>query len=89
MPTFAEAGVQGVQVEQWLGIVAPARTPPEIVTRLNAELARILADPAIRDRFLQQAIEPVGGSIQQFTAQINDDFVRYGELVKQFNIKVE
>ena len=89
VPTFAEAGVKGVEAEQWLGIVAPAKTPPEIVGRLNSEIARILADPAIREKFLAQAIEPVGGSIQQFTAQINDDYVRYGALVKQYKIKVE
>lgn len=89
VPTFAEAGVQGIQVEQWLGVVAPARTPADILARLNAELAKILADPAIQARFLAQAIEPVGGSIPQFTAQINDDFARYGALVKRFNIKVD
>ena len=89
VPTFEEAGVKGIQVEQWLGIVAPARTPPEIVSRLNTEIARILADPAIRERFLAQAIEPVGGSIQQFTAQISDDYTRYGALVKEYKIKVE
>jgi tripartite-type tricarboxylate transporter receptor subunit TctC len=89
VPTFAEAGVQGIEVEQWLGIVAPARTPPEIVARLNAEIGRILADAAIRERFLAQAIEPVGGSTQQFAAQINDDHARYGVLVKRYNIKVE
>jgi len=89
VPTFEEAGVKGIQVEQWLGIVAPAKTPPEIVSRLNAEIGKILTDPAIRERFLAQAIEPAGGSIQQFTGQINDDYVRYGALVKQYNIKVE
>jgi tripartite-type tricarboxylate transporter receptor subunit TctC len=89
VPTFAEAGVQGIQVEQWLGIVAPAKTPPDILARLNGEIGKILADPAIRERFLAQAIEPVGGSIQQFSAQIDDDYKRYGGLVKQFNIKVE
>ena len=89
VPTFEEAGVKGIQVEQWLGIVAPAKTPPEIVSRLNAEMAKILADPAIRERFLAQAIEPVGNSIQQFTAQINDDYARYGALVKEYKIKVE
>ena len=89
IPTFEEAGVKGIAVEQWLGIVAPAKTPQAIVARLNTEIGKILADPAIRDRYLQVALEPVGGTVEQFTAQINDDYVRYGVMVKQFNIKVE
>ena len=89
VPTFDEVGVKGLVVEQWLGIVAPAKTPQAIVTRLNAEMSRILADPAVRERYLGVALEPVGGSIEQFTAQIKDDHARYGALVKQFKIKVE
>jgi tripartite-type tricarboxylate transporter receptor subunit TctC len=89
VPTFEEAGVKGLVVEQWLGIVAPAKTPQAIISRLNAEMGKILADPAVRARYLQVALEPVGGSVEQFTAQIKDDHARYGALVKQFNIKVE
>jgi tripartite-type tricarboxylate transporter receptor subunit TctC len=87
VPTYQEAGIQGLVLDQWLGVFVPARTPPVIVARLNAEIDKALADAAIRESFLQSAQEPVGGTAEQFSRLIHGDFEKYGRLVKDLKIK--
>ncbi len=87
VPTYREAGIELV-LDQWLGAFVPAGTPPPIVARLNAEMNKALAETAIRESFLQSAQEPVGGSAEQFSRLVHDDFAKYGRLVKELNIKV-
>jgi tripartite-type tricarboxylate transporter receptor subunit TctC len=87
VPTYQEAGVKGLALDQWLGALVPAGTPPAIVARLNAEMNKALAEPAIRDSFLQSAQEPVGGSGDDFARLLRDDFVKYERLVRDLGIK--
>lgn len=89
VPTFQEAGVKGLVLDQWIGVFAPARTPPAIVTRLNTEINKALAEAAIRERLLQAVQEPVGGSAQQFARLVQRDSDMYARLVKELNIKAE
>jgi tripartite-type tricarboxylate transporter receptor subunit TctC len=87
IPTYQEAGVKELALDQWLGALVPAGTPPAIVARLNAEMNKALAEPAIRDSFLQSAQEPVGGSPDDFARLLRDDFVKYERLVRDLGIK--
>jgi tripartite-type tricarboxylate transporter receptor subunit TctC len=87
VPTYQEAGIQGLVLDQWLGVFVPAGTPTTIIGRLNAEIGKALADPAIRESFLQQAQEPVGGSAEQFSSLVRADSAKYERLVKELNIK--
>jgi tripartite-type tricarboxylate transporter receptor subunit TctC len=89
VPTYEEAGYKGLVIEQWLGVLVPAGTPGEIVTRLNVEINKALADPTVRERYFQAAQEPVGGTAEQFGKLVRDDSEKYGRLVKDLNIKVE
>src|SRR5262245_34041017 len=89
VPTYQEAGIKGLVVEQWVGVFVPAGTPPAIVARLNAGINKALSEVAIREGFLQSAQEPVGGSEQQFTELVRDDFAKYGRLVKDLNVKAD
>ena len=89
VPTYEEAGFKGLVIEQWLGVVAPTGTPPEVVSRLNAEINKALADPVLRERYFQAALEPVGGTAEAFAKLIRDDYEKYGRLVKDLNIRVE
>jgi tripartite-type tricarboxylate transporter receptor subunit TctC len=89
VPTYQEAGIEGLVLDQWIGVLVPARTPPVIVARLNVEINKALADVAIRESFLQSAQEPVGGSAKQFSRLFHDDFEKYGRLVKDLNIKAD
>jgi tripartite-type tricarboxylate transporter receptor subunit TctC len=89
VPTFEEAGVPGLVLEQWLGVFAPAHTPPAIALRLNAEIGRALSDPAVRQGLLDSAQEPVGGSAEEFTQFVSAASLKFAKLVKELNIKTE
>lgn len=86
VPTYTEAGIPLV-LDQWVGVFVPAGTPPAVVARLNAEIAKALAEPEVRDGLMQSAQEPVGGSEAALTKLLHDDFERYRTLVKEINIK--
>jgi tripartite-type tricarboxylate transporter receptor subunit TctC len=89
VPTYEEAGVTGLVLDQWLGVFAPAKTPLDIANRLNGEINKAIADPMVRKNFLDSAQEPVGGTADQFAALVREDYARYGRLVKELNIKAE
>jgi tripartite-type tricarboxylate transporter receptor subunit TctC len=86
VPTFEQAGIKGLVLDQWLGVFVPAGTPAEIVARLNAEIGKILADPAVQTKFLDSAQEPIGGTADQFAQLVRDDYTKYGRLVKELNV---
>jgi tripartite-type tricarboxylate transporter receptor subunit TctC len=89
VPTFEEAGITGLVLDQWLGVFAPARTSADVVTRLNSEINKAIADPAVRKNFLDSGQEPVGGTTEQFAAFVGEQYARFGRLVKDLNIKAE
>jgi len=89
VPTFQEAGIQGLVLDQWLGVFAPAGTPSAIVATLNIGINKALADSAVRESFLKQAQEPVGGTVEQFLQLFRSDYSKYERLMKELNIKVE
>jgi tripartite-type tricarboxylate transporter receptor subunit TctC len=86
VPTYQQAGVN-LALDQWLGVFVPAGTPPAIVARLNTEMNKALAEATVRETFLQSAQEPVGGTAEQFTRLVREDFAKYERLVKELNIK--
>jgi tripartite-type tricarboxylate transporter receptor subunit TctC len=82
-------GVKGLEVlSGWYGWFAPAGTPPEIVRRLNAELARIVTIPRVRDRMLAQGTEPMTMSPEDFTKRLADDIRRFEPVLKKMGISV-
>jgi tripartite-type tricarboxylate transporter receptor subunit TctC len=89
VPTYQEAGVPGLVLDQWFGVFVRAGTAPAVVARINAAINKALADATIRANFMQQAQEPVGGSAEQFAELVRVDFAKYARLVKELNIKAE
>ncbi len=89
LPTMIEAGVAGYQAGTWYGVFAPTGTPAAIVTRVNAELVKILALPEIKAQFAAQGVETGGGRPEQFAALIREDYAKWGKLIKEANIKPE
>jgi tripartite-type tricarboxylate transporter receptor subunit TctC len=89
VPTFEEAGMAGLVLDQWLGVFAPAGTPPAITALLNATIGKALADPAVRKGFTDSAQEPTGGTQDQFAQFVRDDYAKFARLVKELNIKAE
>ena len=89
IPTYEEAGAKGLVLDQWLGVFVPNGTPAPIVARLNAEIGKALADPGIKTSFATSALDPIGGTPEEFSRRVRDDFTKYDRLVKELNIKVQ
>jgi len=89
VPTYEEAGIKGLVLDQWLGVFVPAGTPPDIVALLAKETDRALQEKAVRDALLKSAQEPVGGTTDQFVKLVRSDYDKYARLVKELRISVE
>jgi tripartite-type tricarboxylate transporter receptor subunit TctC len=89
VPTFIESGLEGFVVDSWTGILAPAKTPREVVQRLQKEIAAVLGEPEIRSRYATLGIEPVGNTPEAFTEQIRADLARWEKVVRQAKIRIE
>jgi tripartite-type tricarboxylate transporter receptor subunit TctC len=89
VPTMSEAGVPGYEATIWLGIMAPKGTPPEIIDRLNAEITKIMAKPAIREAWAKQGAVPMTMSPAQFDAFLRRDIDKWAKLIQQAGIKVQ
>lgn len=88
--TFAEAGITGFDVSAWYGLLAPAGTPKPVVIRIHDEVVKILATPEMKERFLTTiGGDPVGGTPEQFAADIKSDIARWAKIVNDSGIKLE
>ena len=89
VPTFEEAGFTGFDGVQWYGIVGPAKMPREVTQKLNAEIGRAIAAPALQQRLVAEAIEPMPMSPEQFGDFIKAELERYIALAKERNIRLD
>jgi tripartite-type tricarboxylate transporter receptor subunit TctC len=87
VPTMDESGLRGFEVLGFFGVMAPAGTPRAIVTRLNAEIAKVLARPGTRERFAAQALEPGAMSAEQYGDYIKAEAEKWGRLIREAGIK--
>ena len=89
VPSVAESGYPGFEAVAWHGILAPAKTPPAIIKKLNQEIAKVLKDPEIRARFSKDGLEIVGGSPEDFSIYIKAEVDKWGKVVRESNIKID
>ena len=89
VPTFEELGYKGFDGVQWYGIVGPAKMPPAIVTRLNEEINKLLANPDLRERLSSEALEPMPMTPDQFGQYIRNDIDKWSRLAKARNIELK
>jgi tripartite-type tricarboxylate transporter receptor subunit TctC len=89
VPTLAEAGVPGYDFSAWFGIIAPAKTPSEVIARLNAEIARAMQAPDVRDKLAAQGVEPTVSTSADFARQIEQEYKHGAEFAKAANLKPE
>jgi tripartite-type tricarboxylate transporter receptor subunit TctC len=89
VPTYQEAGIKGLVIDQWVGMFVPFGTPKPIADRLNHEVDKALAEPAVRANFLESAQEPVGGSAAQFARLVKDDYDKYARLTRDLAISAK
>jgi tripartite-type tricarboxylate transporter receptor subunit TctC len=89
VPTVNESGVPGYEATIWLGIMAPKGTPKEIVDRLNAEIAKIIAKPEIRDAWARQGAVPMTMTPDQFGAYLKQDIEKWAKVIKTAGIDLQ
>jgi tripartite-type tricarboxylate transporter receptor subunit TctC len=89
IPTMAESGLPGFEVETWYGALAPARVPREIIDKLSREIDRILKLPDMRERLQSQGVEPVGGTPEKFGARIASDLAKWAKVAKASGAQVD
>ncbi|MDQ5848478.1 MAG: tripartite tricarboxylate transporter substrate binding protein [Pseudomonadota bacterium] len=90
VPTVAETGMglEGFEVLGWFALLAPAKTPPEVVRLLNAELNKMVAKPQIVAKFAELGAEPLSGSPERAAAFIRDEQVKWGRVIQDVGIKL-
>jgi tripartite-type tricarboxylate transporter receptor subunit TctC len=89
VPTLAEAGVAGFDLFEWIFMLAPAKTPKEITSRLNAEFAKTLATSEVKEKLEAGGFEAAPSTPQQLDAMIREALGRWGKLIPELNIKPE
>jgi tripartite-type tricarboxylate transporter receptor subunit TctC len=88
VPTFQEAGMKGLVLDQWVGVFAPSGTPPAITARLSDAIRKALADPAVQERLLASGQEPAAGTTEDFARFVHEEFDKYGRLMRELDIKL-
>ncbi len=89
LPTVNESGLKGYDFIGWIGLVAPAATPREVITRLNAEMNKALATADVQKRLTEIAFDIAGGTPEQFTELMRQQAGKYAALIKKIGIKLE
>src|SRR5258707_14683879 len=90
VPTVAETGLPGYEATTWFGLFATAGTPQPIVTKINAEAAKILADPQFREKFLApQMFEPMASSPEEFADYIKTQTRKWAEVIREQKLSIE
>ena len=89
VPTVAELGFPGYELAAWYGVLAPARTSPQIVTQLSTEIAKAIAVADVRDKLLALGIEPVGSTPDAFGEHLKSEIARWTQIIAKAGIKPE
>ncbi|MGH9785991.1 MAG: tripartite tricarboxylate transporter substrate-binding protein, partial [Terriglobia bacterium] len=89
LPTVSEAGVPNFEVSAWVGILAPAQTPRDVIVRLNSELNKVLQMPDIRKTWADQGAEVGGGSPERLAAHVRSELAKWGKVVREANIRLQ
>jgi tripartite-type tricarboxylate transporter receptor subunit TctC len=89
VPTVAESGVPGFDAGVWYAMLAPRGTPREIVSRLNEEFRKVLADPGIRDFLTKSGVDPEGGTPEELAKYLRSELAKWARVIKEANIKMD
>ena len=89
VPTMQEAGVEGVEVPLWFGLLAPAGTPRAVIQALADGVARAARSPDLRQKLIEQGAEPVGNTPEEFERQLREEVTRWTEVVRVSGAKAE
>jgi tripartite-type tricarboxylate transporter receptor subunit TctC len=88
VPTVAESGLPGYAAASWFAILAPAGTPKPIVTKVNADVNRVLAAQEVKAAFAADGSEPAGGTPEELAQSIREGIAKWGKLVRDLNLQL-
>jgi len=89
LPTIHESGVPGFEAVNWFGIFAPAKTPKAIISRVNAAVVKTVKNPEMQAQFIGLGADPVGSSVEEFTAFVRRDMEKYAKIVRVSGAKID
>jgi tripartite-type tricarboxylate transporter receptor subunit TctC len=89
IPTVAESGMKDLDFASWYGMWAPKGLPAELVTKIQTEVARIVERPDIKEQFASLGFEPIGSTSDHFAKYIQEEMVKYKQIIKDANIQAE
>jgi tripartite-type tricarboxylate transporter receptor subunit TctC len=89
VPTLAELGMPGFEVGAWQGLLAPAKTPPEVIARLNLEITKALAAPDVRAKLAVQGADPLGSTPAEYGQYIRSEIDRFANVIRQSGVTIE
>jgi len=89
IPTISESGVPGYEAYSWVGLVAPAKTPRDIIQKLNADITEILRQKDVAEKLVGQGALPVGDTPEQFGQYIKTEIEKWGAVVRSAHIKID
>ena len=89
LPTIGESGYPGFEAWAWQGFVAPAKTPPQVVTKLNAEFKKVMSDPAIKKRLSESGFEPQTSTPEQFSKYMESEIAKWRKVIRESNITLD
>lgn len=89
LATMTEQGLPAVEAVNWYGILVPAKTPREIIARLNEGIVKSLNDKELREKLIARGADPLSSTADQFTAFLRNDMQRWAKIAKASGIKVE
>jgi tripartite-type tricarboxylate transporter receptor subunit TctC len=89
VPTVNDAGLPGLEVIAWWGMLAPAKTPRAVIDRLNREVRAILEIPEVKRNMIDQGMDPAAGEPEQFATLIREDMEKWGEIGKRLGVKLD
>ncbi|HBD32143.1 MAG TPA: LacI family transcriptional regulator, partial [Cupriavidus sp.] len=89
VPTLAEAGIQNAESGSWVGLLAPAGTPKEIVDKIAASVKQVVVMPDVKKQLIEQGAIPVGNTPQQFAAIIAQDRKRYAKIIADNHLSAD
>ena len=87
IPTLDEVGVKGFQAVAWNGLSAPARTPKDVIRKINADVLKVIRSPELVERLTAEGSDPVGDSPEQFAAFLREETAKWNKVIKFANIK--
>jgi tripartite-type tricarboxylate transporter receptor subunit TctC len=89
VPTLMESGIDGIEADAWIGLVAPASTPAAILDQIRATVLEILTEPAVREKLTALYMEPVGNTPDEFRSVMKQELDRWGPVIESNNIRIQ